>query len=164
MTLSNQDHDLIRWNAEINKVSGVEVALDSGGTRSVISLKLVQDWNLNINNTTTMIENSNGDIKPAIGFTDLLEVNFEGIVSTVSFLITNIKAVDVLLGLDWFAQSGVILDPKNKSFMLPVRHITAAKSEHTYNDEDDLIHSLNMVCLENDEWDLLMIFLAQTKI
>ena len=76
--------------------------------------------------------------------------------SPVSFLITNIKAVDVLLGLDWFKQTGVIVDPKNSSFMLPPREIKAKiKSEADYNNEDDLAFSLNMMCLENDEMEFV---------
>ena len=82
-------------------------------------------WKLNINKSNTFIETSSGDLSPAIGYTDLLEVDFEGLKATVSFLITNIKAVDVLLGLDWFKQTGVIVDPKNSSFMLPPREIKA---------------------------------------
>ena len=73
-------------------------------------------------------QTSTGELAPAIGYTDFLEINFEGIISKVSFLITNIRSVDILLGLDWFEQSGVIVDPKNKSFMLPSRSISACES------------------------------------
>ena len=157
MTLIGKEPNLIRWHAKINQIDGVEVVLDCGGVRSVMSYKLAQSWNLKINKTNTNIETSTGELAPAIGYTDFLEINFEGIISKVSFLITNIRSVDILLGLDWFEQSGVIVDPKNKSFMLPSRSISACESisEPTYNDESDLAYSLNMVCLENDEMEFV---------
>jgi hypothetical protein len=130
----------------------VEVALDSGGTRSVISHKLVKMWKLNVNKSNTFKETSSGDF----GYTDPLEVDFEWLKASVSFLLTNIKAVDVLLSLDWFKQTGVIVDPKNSSFMLPPREIKAKiKSEADYNNEDDLAFSLNMMCFENDEMEFV---------
>ena len=39
--------------------------------------------------------------------------------------------------------------------MLPTRHIASTRSEPSYNDEDDLSFSLNMVCLENDEMEFV---------
>ena len=157
MALTNENLDLIRWHAKVNEIENVEVALDSGGSRSVISNKLVKDWKLNVNKSNTLIETSSGDLSPAIGYTDFIEINFEGMISKVSFLITNIRTVDVLLGLDWFDQTGVILDPKNRSFMLPQREFkTIPKSvEPNYNNEDDLSFSLNMLCLENNEMEFV---------
>ena len=122
-----------------------------------MSYKFAQSWNLKINKTNTNIGTSTGELAPAIGYTDFLDINFEGIISKVSFIITNIRSVDILLGLDWFEQSGVIVDPRNKSFMLPSRSISACESisEPSYNDESDLAYSLNMVCLENDEMEFV---------
>ena len=40
-------------------------------------------------------QTSTGELAPAIGYTDFLEINFEGIISKVSFLITNIRSVDI---------------------------------------------------------------------
>ena len=120
MTLINKD-DLIRWHASIDHVGNSEVVLDSGGGRSVMSFKLAQSAGVHINETSTMVESSTGDLSQAIGVTNMLKINFEGIISHISFLITNVKSVDILLGNAWFVQSGVLLDPKNRSFMLPAR-------------------------------------------
>ena len=146
---------LIRWHAKINHVKNVEVVLDSGGTRSVMSLKFAQSMGLNINRTNYMVESSTGDLSQAIGVTDSLEVNFECIISNISFLVTNLKSVDILLGNDWFDQSGVLLDPRNRTFMLPNREWNRIKSKqyaqvtNSSSPETAIIFSINFIKTRN---------------
>ena len=147
--------DLIKWHAKINHVKNVEVVLDSGGTRSVMSLKFAQSMGLNINRTNYMVESSTGDLSQAIGVTDSLEVNFECIISNISFLVTNLKSVDILLGNDWFDQSGVLLDPRNRTFMLPNREWNQRKSKqyaqitNSSSPETVTIFSINFIKTRN---------------
>ena len=147
--------DLIKWHAKINHVKNVEVVLDSGGTRSVMSLKFAQSIGLNINRTNYMVESSTGDLSQAFGVTDSLEVNFESIISNISFLVTNLKSVDILLGNDWFDQSGVLLDPRNRTFMLPNRKWNRRKSKqyaqitNSSSPETATIFSINFIKTRN---------------
>ena len=129
--------------------------VDSGGTRSVMSLKFAQSMGLNINRTNYMVESSTGDLSQAFGVTDSLEVNFESIISNISFLVTNLKSVDILLGNDWFDQSGVLLDPRNRTFMLPNRKWNRRKSKqyaqitNSSSPETATIFSINFIKTRN---------------
>ena len=154
MAISNDNFDIIKWKAKINDRE-VVVALDNGATKSVMSLTLVKSWNLSINDSSSIIETSSGEHTESLGCTDTLNTEFEGIQANISFIITNIKAVDVLLGVDWFKQTGVLLDPKNNAFILPQRQVISRNELTTYNDEEDLSYTLNMMCMENDEMEFI---------
>ena len=63
--------------------------------------------------------------------------------------------MDVLLGIDWFKQTGVILDPKNESFIIPQRIIKIKNEEITVDDQYELSHHLNMLNIEHDEMEFI---------
>ena len=153
MSFSDDDLNIIKWKAKINGLE-VIVALDNGASKSVMSWELAKNWNVPINKSYSKIETSSGEQVNAIGQTNYLKVEFESIQANVSFLITNIKAVDVLLGVDWFKQTGVLLDPKKNAFILPQRQIST-KEVSSYNEENDLAYTLNMLCIENDEMEFI---------
>ena len=154
MALSDEDCNIITWNAIIYE-NEVEVALDSCAQTSIMSYKLARQLMIPINSSNNYIETSSGEKAKAYGKTDLISVEFEGIRAEVRFLITNLKSVNVLLGVDWFKQTGVILDPKNEAFILPKR-IVSTNKRHMDNDEDnDLQFSMNMLSLEDEEMDYI---------
>jgi len=70
-----------------------------------------------------MIETSTGNIVKAVGTTGEIEIQIEDARAKVSLVITQLESYDILLGLDWFAQTGVILDPKNQTFKVPEENI-----------------------------------------
>lgn len=85
--------------------------LDTAAETSVISLDLAERLKIIHNPVTHQISNSTGGIETAIGETEPVCVEVEGISVNVTFLVTNIQMVDVLLGLDWFEKSKIMVDP-----------------------------------------------------
>lgn len=76
-----------------------------------------------------MIETSTGNIVKAVGTTGEIQIQIEDARASVSFVITQLESYDILLGLDWFAQTGVILDPKNQTFKVPEENITKVPTQ-----------------------------------
>ena len=68
--------------------------------------------------TTWLNETASGDTVKAYGQTESLKIDFEGITCEIEFLVTNLKSVDILLGYNRFEKTGVLLDPKNKTFQI----------------------------------------------
>ena len=153
MTLSTRNN-IPKWIATINGIE-VTVALDSGAEKSVISINALNKLNLEAFSTGESIETSNGDYVQ-VKSTQPIELIFEAIPATLSFNVTSLRAVDCLLGIDFFKQTGVILDPKNDSFILPRRVIKTNQINHQNDDifnNDEPDYTLNMLSLEHDDLD-----------
>jgi len=50
-------------------------------------------------------------------------IDLEGTKATIELTVTNIKNVDILLGLDWFAKTNVIIVPANRQIIIPSKKI-----------------------------------------
>ena len=153
MTLSNRNN-IPKWTATIKGIE-VLVALDSGAEVSVMSYNTLKKLKLEAFSTGESIETSSGDLIQ-VKSTQPMELIFERIPATISFNVTNLKAVDCLLGIDFFKQTGVILDPKNDSFILPQRVIKTSQLNKQINenfDNNDFDYTLNMLSIEHDDLD-----------
>ncbi|CAK9253381.1 unnamed protein product [Sphagnum jensenii] len=69
------------------------------------------------------MQDANGQTTRGLGKTRAMTLDFDGLPSILEFEITNLSVVEVLLGLDWFDQTGVPLDPKNRTYSLPERNL-----------------------------------------
>jgi predicted aspartyl protease len=116
------DNDMIRWQARIENHE-VEVILDRGADTSILSLRMAKAMKLQILETTHYIETSSGESKKCTGKTNKLEVEMEGTHAYIDFQITALKSIDCILGKNWFQQTGVLLDPKNSTFIIPTRKV-----------------------------------------
>ena len=153
MALFNKEIDIIRWRALLEG-HDVEVALDSGAQTSIISHSLAKKLHININKSNCIIETSDGQHTAVIGETDDLCISFEGIEANIKFTVTPIKAVEVLLGVDWFKQTGVLLDPKNETFIIPKRTVKVRKASEEKHDSFQF--QMSMLTIENnDEMDYI---------
>jgi len=147
-------NDIPKWTAYIHG-NEVQVALDSGAENSVISIQALKRLNLKMRDKNESIETSNGEIVQ-VKSTDPIEIVFESIPANLSFNITNLKAVDILLGIDWFKQTGVILDPKNDAFILPQRTVKTNQvndDNDLFSDDDELTYSLSSLTLDHENID-----------
>jgi hypothetical protein len=113
------DEELPKWTAQINGIN-VQVILDSGAIRSIISKSLADKLKLKINQNGRHIETATGEIAN-VSSTQPVEIIFESIPAIIEFNVTNIASVQVALGKDWFKQTGVLVDPRNDAFILPQR-------------------------------------------
>jgi len=98
-------------------------ALDNASHISILSQATAEKIGIRYYPTNKMIETSTGNIVKAVGTTGEIEIQIEDARAKVSLVITQLESYDILLGLDWFAQTGVILDPKNQTFKVPEENI-----------------------------------------
>ena len=115
------DEELPKWTAKINGIN-VQVILDSGAIRSIISKSLANKLNLKVAQNGRHIETATGEIAN-VSSTQPVEIIFESIPAIIEFNVTNIASVQVALGKDWFKQTGVLVDPRNDAFVLPQRFV-----------------------------------------
>ena len=115
------DEELPKWTAKINGIN-VQVILDSGAIRSIISKSLANKLKLKVTQNGRHIETATGEIAN-VSSTQPVEIIFESIPAIIEFNITNIASVQVALGKDWFKQTGVLVDPRNDAFVLPQRFV-----------------------------------------
>jgi len=118
-TMAPADEELPKWTAQINGIN-VQVILDSGAIRSIISKSLANKLKLKVTQNGRHIETATGEIAN-VSSTQPVEIIFESIPAIIEFNITNIASVQVALGKDWFKQTGVLVDPRNDAFILPQR-------------------------------------------
>ena len=115
------DEELPKWTAKINGIN-VQVILDSGAIRSIISKSLANKLKLKVTQNGRHIETATGEIAN-VSSTQPVEIIFESIPAIIEFNVTNIASVQVALGKDWFKQTGVLVDPRNDAFVLPQRFV-----------------------------------------
>ena len=115
------DEELPKWTAKINGIN-VQVILDSGAIRSIISKSLANKLKLKVTQNGRHIETATGEIAN-VSSTQPVEIIFESIPAIKEFNVTNIASVQVALGKDWFKQTGVLVDPRNDAFVLPQRFV-----------------------------------------
>ena len=115
------DEELPKWTAQIKGIN-VQVILDSGAIRSIISKSLANKLKLKVTQNGRHIETATGEIAN-VSSTQPVEIIFESIPAIIEFNITNIASIQVALGKDWFKQTGVLVDPRNDAFVLPQRFV-----------------------------------------
>ncbi|RNA07489.1 hypothetical protein BpHYR1_025157, partial [Brachionus plicatilis] len=65
------------------------------------------------------INTADGSTNKVIGVTEEIELKVEETVANLSLIITNVSHIKVLLGLDWFDQTKVVLDPARRILKIP---------------------------------------------
>ena len=114
----NKENKIPSWRVYING-QVVKAALDSCAETSVISLKTVKRLKLDLIPDGCSILSANGESSRALGKTHALQIQLKDLEATIQFTITNLKNFDIILGLDFFEQTGILLDPKNRAFIEP---------------------------------------------
>jgi hypothetical protein len=99
----------------VNKVN-MKMALDSGATRSMISVKVARLNNFNILASNTKIKIATDELKFVVGITEPMEVNVQGHTCILELYVINHEDHDLLLGLDWFLTSEAEFCP-SKGFL-----------------------------------------------
>ena len=106
----------------------VKCGLDSGCTNSIMSYDTVIKHNFNILQSDCKIKTADNSVSTVIGKTEPLELKVHNTYAVLSFMVIDHKDNDILLGLDWFAQTGAGIYPGAKTLKFPVSNI--------YLDED----------------------------
>ena len=93
--------------------------LDTGATHSIMSHKAAIKHNLVILKSDKLFKTADGVVRSVIGKTKNLKVNVQGSHAFISFIVIEHNDHDVLLGLDWFNQTGAGFYPGNKVLKFP---------------------------------------------
>ncbi|CAF1027868.1 unnamed protein product [Brachionus calyciflorus] len=100
-------NDLFRLFTFINKLK-IEAVFDTGATISLMSLELAERLKIMINHSSQKINAADGNTHNVLGKTEPIKIEIGEVIANISFVITNISHVEILLGLDWFEQTKAI--------------------------------------------------------
>ncbi|RNA43189.1 transposon Ty3-I Gag-Pol poly [Brachionus plicatilis] len=102
-------------NVDNNSVTGI---LDTGSTTSVISKDLVDRLGIKYEKPEYSIIMASGRKELPIGLTKPIKLTIFGKTAYVRCPKTNLQD-NILVGLDWFNETGVIIDSKNRRAFIP---------------------------------------------
>ena len=105
----------------IGRISGVALkcGLDTGATQSIMSHQTAAKYGFKILGSNKKIKTANNMISRVIGKTEVLDLEINKSVASLSFVIIEHEDHDILLGLDWFAQTNVGFYPNEKILKFP---------------------------------------------
>lgn len=117
----------------------VEVVFDTGATISVMSFNTAKKLGLEILPSNQRINTADGATNKVLGIIRPLEFSIKETLATISFVVTNVSHIEILLGLDWFEQTGVIIDPAKRVLTIPGSSIKL-NPEADSNDPEENIY------------------------
>ena len=125
----------------------LRAALDTGADCSIMSKDTAEQLGIFLNHQNQVkITGVNGEPVSVIGVTDSIPVSFQNSHAELKFHVTNLSAVDILLGYDWACQTNPIIDWTNKSI-----HFKGCDMND--DDERQSATALNAISLSMDEND-----------
>ena len=139
---------LLRYNGFLNNKE-VEVVFDTGATVSLLNADIANKLDIEILPSDRVINTADGSTNPVLGITREVEVKVDETIAKICFLITNVGSAQVLLGLDWFEQTKVVIDPARKQIKIPGKCISLNEDDYQ-NDEN-----FENIFLANDDVDEL---------
>ena len=89
----------------------MKIGIDCGATSSIMDHMTAVRNNIEILKTDCKIRTATGVVTEASGKTKPLEVNIQGHICLIEFIVFDHKDHDVLLGLDWFNKTGCGIFP-----------------------------------------------------
>ena len=139
LTASDNGLEMLKIKGKIENFD-VDFYFDSGATTSIVSLRVVKKYKLDILPSNVRIKSANNAVDNVIGTTKPLMINVEGHYCILPLLIMNLDHYDVLLGLNWFKTSRAGIFPAQK--MLKFDSDTIQLST---NDDENSDFEVNLV-------------------
>ena len=132
----------------IGEIDGIRMrcVLDSGATASLISLKQVHKFSIEILPTNLKIKTADNAIVPAIGITNELSVDICDHLCRLKFIIIEHDDHEILLGLDWFSATGAGIFPSEKILKFPSQNVYLSEEE-----SDDFIEAIQTYDVNEEE-------------
>ena len=96
----------------------LDCVLDTGATKSVISTRIVEKYNLKLQDSATQVTLANGIRVPG-NITKALSVCIQNRYCKMSFIVLPHDTIDVIIGLDWFIHFNATIDPANGILKFP---------------------------------------------
>jgi hypothetical protein len=122
-----------------------KIVFDIGATTSIMSEKIAKKHNFKINNSDAKVRVADDRIIDVVEETDKLMIDIKGHSCKLSFVVLNHNENDILLGIDYFNETGLGIYPKQRLLRFPDEEIRLPER------------------CERDESDGLPIFLVEDK-
>ena len=119
----------------------MEMAVDSGSECSVMSVNTAIKHGFKIKREKIEIRLADNTTASALGITDPLEVNLDGFVISVTFMLMEHTDHDGLLGADYFNSSGAMISISERCLIFPGKRVY----EYTQKNGDEKVDIMALV-------------------
>ena len=157
--------------AVMGHLKGVDTkfSLDIGAEQSILSARVVKDIGIKVYPCITQVKTATNQVSNVIGMSDPLLVDIQGHACEICFLILDMEDHDVLLGLDWFEETGAGVYPLEKLLRFPGHTIKLSEvaeeiiDESLYGFEENVVDILLAEIADEDDideqgWEMQSVF------
>ena len=122
----------------IGKISGKEmkVAFDTGASSSIMSKRTALTHGITVYESDTQIKTDDERVSKAYGVTDKLQIDIEGNIAYMKFVVIDHKEHDILAGIDWFVLTKATICPANKLLKFPKQKVLLEYQTDSEDEED----------------------------
>ena len=129
----------------------VEYFFDSGATSSLIALRLVKQFQVEILPSSVQIKSANNEVNPVVGVTPLMTINIHNHFCDLPLLVMDLHDYDVLLGLNWFEKTKAGIFPAQRMLKFESEIINLTKPNFC---DDNIINEINIAVDEDNFMDM----------
>jgi hypothetical protein len=116
----------------------MQLSFDSGATASIISADVVNKHGFKILSSDVKIKTADNTVKKVVGITEPLNIDIRGHSCILELLIIDHEDHDVLLGLNWFRETGAGLFPAERLLKFPGHNIYLVDNVEEVNRHDEV--------------------------
>ena len=131
---------MLRVYGVLAGIPDVFCTLDCAASVSMMSLHTAKQNNFDILQSDIKIKSANNAITDVVGITKPLLIDIHGHATSIEFVILHNDDHEILLGLDWFMQTGASVHPSSHTLRFPgtvVKLISSSLSEPPIYEPDD---------------------------
>jgi hypothetical protein len=140
--VEEEKNKLLMINGKINGKIIKRIIFDIGATTSIMAEKTAKKFGFKINSCESRVKVADDRVIEVLGKSEPLLINIREHVCKISFLILKHDEYDVLLGLDYFNETGLGIYPKQRLLKYPDEDIHLSESEDDYVFYNDQIFTL----------------------
>ena len=111
------------------------IFFDSGATSSLIALRLVKQFQVEILPSSVQIKSANNEVNPVVG------INIHNHFCDLPLLVMDLHDYDVLLGLNWFEKTKAGIFPAQRMLKFESEIINLTKPNFC---DDNIINEINI--------------------
>lgn len=115
----------------------VSFSFDSGAVVSILWLKLARKLGIEVLRSNKSIKTATNEVSSVIGETSPMKVDIKGHCCDLPFIVLDMEDHDVLLGLDWFEESGAGIYLQQKLLKIKSHIIRLNGNELSCGDQRD---------------------------
>lgn len=116
---SYADNKLILVEASFNNIKLNSVLVDSGASSSIISTYAAKKYGFRFRPCSVKMRVADDREVPVEGITDLTIIKIRNTECLLKLLVFENNHFDAILGMDFFVETGAVIDPKKKRLWFP---------------------------------------------